>query len=69
MATTTNPKAEAPKSITAEFAVDKDTKNTKRYTEVVQEGDLAQIGTVYVPKYTLKDLGNPDKITVTVTAK
>lgn len=44
-----------------EFTQDKVTKNTIRFTEVLEsELDVAQVGTVYVPKATLKQIGWSD---------
>jgi hypothetical protein len=56
-------------TITAEFAYDKDTLNTKRFAEVVAPGKARKIGMIYIPKATLKDLGDPEELTVTVTVR
>lgn len=40
------------------FEMEKDTKNTIRFKEVVNGPlDIPQLGTVYVPKTTLKEIG------------
>lgn len=49
--------------------MEKATKNTIRFTEVLEnELDAPVIGTIYVPKTTLKSIGwkEGDKLTVTV---
>lgn len=44
--------------MTVKFTMEKATKNTIRFTEI-RESDLdaSKVGTVYVPKATLKELG------------
>lgn len=45
-------------ALTVTLVEDKDTKGTKRFAEVLEdELDTAKVGTLYVPKPTLKDLG------------
>lgn len=40
------------------FEMEKDTKNTIRFKEIVEGPlDVPKVGTVYVPKVTLKELG------------
>ena len=46
------------------FEVEKETKNTVRYTEVAEEGQPPVIGTIYVQKWALK--GIPKKVKVTL---
>lgn len=44
--------------VTVSFEMEKDTKNTIRFKEVVPGPlDAPKIGTVYVPKATLKEIG------------
>ena len=44
--------------ITVSFEMEKDTKNTIRFKEVVADMlDTPKVGTVYVPKATLKEIG------------
>lgn len=44
-----------------EFTQEKVTKNTIRFTEVLEsELDVSQVGTIYVPKATLKAIGWSD---------
>lgn len=44
--------------ITVSFEMEKDTKNTIRFKEVVDGPlDVPQVGTIYVPKTTLKTIG------------
>ena len=43
---------------TVSFEMEKDTKNTIRFKEVVNGPlDVPQLGTIYVPKTTLKEIG------------
>lgn len=53
--------------LTAVFTVEKDTKNTIRFQEVIGT-EPPIINTLYVQKYAVNKLGNPSKITVTVEA-
>lgn len=44
--------------ITVTFAMDKETKNTMRFAEqLVKEDDIPKIGTIYIPKETLSEIG------------
>jgi hypothetical protein len=44
--------------VTVSFEMEKDTKNTIRFKEVVPGPlDTPKVGTVYVPKITLKEIG------------
>ncbi len=47
----------------------RETKRTFRYEEVVADGQEATIGTLYVPKIVLGEMGGPEEITVTVAPK
>lgn len=49
------------------FEQEKVTKNTVRFTEVVDGMDTAAIGTLYVQKYVLKELGYKEGQQITVT--
>lgn len=51
-------------TITAEKVAD--TKNTRRFAEVVADGQTAKVGTVYVQNADLAILDNPERITVTL---
>lgn len=45
-------------SVTVSFEMEKDTKNTIRFKEVLSGPlDVPKVGTVYVPKSTLKEIG------------
>lgn len=44
---------------------EKETKNKVRFQEV---GDQDLVGTLYVPKTSLGQLGNPDRLTLTLEA-
>lgn len=53
-------------TVTVVVEFDRETTNTRRYIEVANE---PLIGTLYVPKSTLKQLGDPapEKLSVTLT--
>jgi hypothetical protein len=51
---------------TVKFTKEKETKGTFVYTE---EGDTPKIGTLYLKKAAAAEIGNPESITVTVTAE
>jgi len=53
------------KKIFIEFKVEKETKNTIRYQE---DSDDPIIRTLYIQKKTAKELGNPEKLIVTIEA-
>ncbi len=53
------------KSITGTFFKEKETKNTIRFEE---SDDSFIMGTAYIQKRSLKELGNPDKIKITIEA-
>lgn len=51
--------------LTAVLTKEKETKNTVRFQEV--EGDQPPVvGTVYVQKYAVKKLGDPERIKITI---
>lgn len=53
--------------MTVEFKMDRTTKNTIRFAEVTESDmDAPKIGTIYVPKATLKVLGFKDGGTLVV---
>ncbi len=56
------------KLFTVSFVKDKDTKSTVRFQEETGE-DAPKIGTLYVQKHALNQLGNPTAVSVTVEAK
>lgn len=61
--------AKSVKTFTVEFVKDRETKGTFRYAEEVPDGaGEAKIGSLYVRRFALSDLGMPEKITVTVSA-
>lgn len=53
--------------ITVEFALDKETKNAVRFTEITTD-ERGLIGSIYLLKEVVETLGNPTKISVTVNA-
>jgi hypothetical protein len=55
----------AAKEVTVQFMKSKETKGTFCYTE---DGDDVKVGTLYIKKATAATLGNPEKLTVTITA-
>jgi hypothetical protein len=48
------------------MASEKETKNTVRYFELADPTTGTNIGVIYIPKRTLKKLGNPKHIKVTI---
>lgn len=55
-------------SLVVTFDRERETKRTVRFAERVDDDAPESIGTVYVQKHALRDLGNPDSIRVTVEA-
>ena len=53
--------------IKASFELEKETKNTIRYTEKAESGKPPAIGTIYIQKWALPE-PTPQSITVTVEA-
>jgi hypothetical protein len=45
------------------LVLDKETKNTFRYTE---DSDIATVGSIYLSKPVANKMGNPESITVTI---
>lgn len=56
---------EAHAGLTLTFQFERETKNTRRYSEVAEDGE-AVVGTLYVQKSALDGLGDGD-LTVTIT--
>lgn len=54
--------------IEADFELEKETKNTFRYQEVTTDKHPPYIKTLYVQKWALSKIGNPQKIKVTIEA-
>lgn len=56
-------------TLVREFVMEKDTPNTKRFKEVQDDESVRPtIGTIYVLKKDLMDMGNTSKIRVTIEA-
>ena len=55
------------KTTTATFELEKETKNTVRYSETPDEGVAPVVNTIYIQKYVLGKTA-PQKITVTFEA-
>ena len=57
-------------SITIHLRKERETKNTIRFEELEnEEGNPPLIGTLYVQKWALKRLGNPEKVTLRLEAE
>jgi hypothetical protein len=56
------------KTLTADFSFERETKRTRKFEEVPAPGDPEVIGTLYVQKHALEGLGNPETLTVTLSA-
>lgn len=57
----------APAAVQAAFVVSKETKGTFKYEEVPAPGEAEMCGSLYVKKHVTQRLGNPEKLTVTIT--
>ena len=56
-------------SLQVEFTKEKETKNAVRFAEVLEDGmDRGIVGSIYLLKEYLEDIGDPDNIIVTITA-
>lgn len=55
-----------PKQIQVWFEKEKETRNTIKFREAVTEGEPEVIGSLYVQKHALKELGYPTRLKVTV---
>lgn len=62
MATT---KEKTVSTMELEFIAERVTKNTVRFAEVEHDGVTA-VGTLYVQKHALRDIGNPERLKVTI---
>lgn len=59
----------ASKKVIVTFEKERETPGTVRYAEVVPDDDVAKIRTLYIQKHAaVKELGNPETITVTIEA-
>lgn len=56
-------------NIVVTFDMDRETKNTIRFVEVVPDGSQHVMGKVYVQKADLEKIGSPKTITVMIQAK
>ena len=52
----------------AVFVLEKETKNTKRFSEEPSQSGPPIVNTLYVQKWALINLGNPEKLRVTIEA-
>ena len=57
-----------PKHIVLSFEQDKETKGTRRFAEDAPDGERPTIGSIYITKTALAELGDPTAVTVTVEA-
>jgi hypothetical protein len=56
-------------TLVIEFTREKETKNAVRFSEVLEIGaDRGIVGSIYILKTNLEDLGDPDRIAVSITA-
>lgn len=62
-----NNNGESTKKFTVSFTRERETKNTVRFQEVTDDGPSV-IGILYVQKFALKKMGDPDYLTVTIEA-
>ncbi len=51
-----------------EFKGEKATKNTIKHAEIVADNEPEAVGALYVQKWAMARIGNPDKIRVTIEA-
>jgi len=52
--------------LTANLTREKETKNTIKFAENERDDGPPVVGTLYVQKYALKQLGNPETIKITI---
>jgi hypothetical protein len=52
--------------LTAVFDLEKETKNTMRFSEDPEAAPI--MNTAYIQKWALKQLGNPEKVRITIEA-
>lgn len=55
-------------SVDVKFVHERSTKNTERFSEVVEEGQSPFVGTLYLRKDKHRGIGSPLAITVTIRA-
>ena len=48
------------------FEREKETKNTVRFSEAAADGDPLVVGTLYVQKFALKELGQPEAVEIII---
>ena len=54
--------------LNVQFTREKETKNAVRFQEMVEDGrERGVVGSIYVLKSDLAEIGNPDKLLVTIT--
>lgn len=68
MTTATTEAAPEAVQVTTSFVLEKETKNTKKYEEVPESGQPPIVGSLYLQKFVAERLGNPETVTVTITA-
>ena len=56
------------KSLTLKFELERETKNKIRFQEVATEDGNPVVGTLYIDKEFTEVLGNPETLTVRITA-
>ena len=54
--------------VTTSFVLEKETKNTRKFEEVPEPGQPPIVGSLYLQKFVLERLGNPETVTITITA-
>jgi hypothetical protein len=54
-------------SVSVTLEPERETKNTVRFREAVEDGEQAIIGILYVPKPTLKEMGTDGSKSIVVT--
>jgi hypothetical protein len=61
-------KRERRRAMEAKYTREKDTKNMVQYLEVVPKNEEPVTRSIYISKAAVKELGDPDNITVTIKA-
>lgn len=56
------------KELTATFVRERETKNTIRFAEEENQEGPPIVGTIYIQKYALRRIGDPEKIVLTIRA-
>lgn len=49
------------------FVKERETKNTHRFQEMIEENETAVVGTLYVQKSALEELGFPENLELEIT--